>query len=734
MSVIAAPRSRNDPCPCGSGQRYKYCHGREIGSAATPTPVASAEVAPPATAPATAADAARTALRAGHPDEAVRLLTVGSGPPGGPVELRLYAEAMRTIDAERSREAWTRVLDSSPGDPEALFFLGDIDREAGRFDAAIANFEAALGAAPDHPALLNNLGLALEDVGRLEDAARRFERTLAVVPDDLNAVANLAQNRYRQRRYADAIPLFDRVIGRMGAQTPVEIWANRGAALFFLGDNPAAEKSLVRALQIAPETPGLWRDLGAARFEMKQFGPAITALDRAIALDQGDRYAQALRLYCAAYECYWTDFGAVREAVRTAAGSDSLERRSLVIPFILQSFSDDPSLERNASQRWTQAALPSAPDRRPARRRPDSTLRLGFVSSDLHNHPVGRLVVGLIERLDRRRYRPLLYSTENWPVDRTRERLAAVAETFREIDHREPHEVARAVRDDEIDILIDLAGHTGRSAAHLVSMRPAPVIVNFLGYTGTMGSPLYDWIVTDRYCVPESLATHCAERPLYVEPCYLPSDPTREIDAAPIARADYGLPADGVVFAAPAATYKIQPEQWDEWMAILAAVDDSVLWLREATPTVVRRLHERARARGVDPTRLLFARYDDVPRYLARFRLADLFLDTWPFGSHTTVNDALFTGLPVLARAGRNFASRASASQVRAAGLPELVVEDGPSYVDTAIGLGRDRRRLRELAGALRQRRDSLPLFDIDAYARRFEAALESAWTRTPVD
>jgi predicted O-linked N-acetylglucosamine transferase (SPINDLY family) len=734
MSAIAAPRSRNDPCPCGSGQRYKSCHGREIGSGAAPTSAAPVEVPPLATAIATPADAARAALRAGRADEAVRILGADSGPPDDPVEQRLYAEAMRAIDPERSREAWTRVLASSPGDPEALFFLGDLDREAGRFEAAIARFDAALVAAPDHPALLNNLGLALEDVGRLEDAARRFERALAVAPEDLNVVANLAQNRYQRRRYDDAIPLFDRVVARMGAQTPVEIWANRGVALFFLGNNLAAEKSLARAAEIAPDTPGLWRDLGAARFEMRQWGTAITALDRAIALDPGDRYALALRHYCAGYECYWSDFGAVRASVRAAADSDSLERRSLVIPFILQSFSDDPALERNASQRWTQAALPSAPNRRPTRRRSDSTLRVGFASSDFHHHPVGRLVVGLIERLDRRRFRPLLYSTEIWPVDRTRERLMAVAETFREIDHREPQEAARAVRSDEIDILIDLAGHTGRSGAHLVSLRPAPVIVNFLGYTGTMGSSLYDWIVTDRYCVPESLAAHCVERPLYVEPCYLPSDPTREVDAASIARADYGLPVNSVVFAAPAATYKVQPEQWDEWMTILAAVDDSVLWLREATPTVVRRLREHAQARGVDPSRLHFARNDDVPRYLARFRLADLFLDTWPFGSHTTVNDALFTGLPVLARAGRNFASRASASQVRAAGLPELVVEDGPSYVDTAIALGRDRRRLRELAEALRERRDSLPLFDIDAYARRFEAALEAAWARTPVD
>ena len=200
------------------------------------------------------------------------------------------------------------------------------------------------------------------------------------------------------------------------------------------------------------------------------------------------------------------------------------------------------------------------------------------------------------------------------------------------------------------------------------------------------------------------------------------------IDMTGVRRADYGLPEDGVVFCAHAAVYKILPSVFAQWMALLARHPRSVLWLRAAAGEVERRLRHAAASQGIDGARLVFAPPDRIPRYLARFRLADLFLDTYPFGAHTTVNDALFAGLPVVTIAGRSFAARASASQLAAAGIEDLIACDLGEYLKIADAIASDPARRASIAAALRGAGPRFALFDMDRYARTFEAALSTAW------
>ncbi|HEY4138030.1 MAG TPA: hypothetical protein VGN65_06240, partial [Casimicrobiaceae bacterium] len=235
-----------------------------------------------------------------------------------------------------------------------------------------------------------------------------------------------------------------------------------------------------------------------------------------------------------------------------------------------------------------------------------------------------------------------------------------------------------------------------------------------------------------RYCVPPTQQNAFVERLLYVDPCYMPSDPERRIATPPPLRADYGLPDQGLVFCTFAAIYKIVPELFDAWMMLLRAVPGSTLWLRHHPADRIERLRAAAIERGVDGARLVSAPGESIDRYLARFALADLFLDSFPFGSHTTVNDALFSGLPVVAIAGQSFAGRASASQVLSVGLPHLVAQNVDEYIAIARALADDRDRLAQLGRTLIDAQSSSPLFDSDAYARAFEAAIAEAYeTRT---
>jgi len=729
MTTIAPPASRNDPCPCGSGKRYKHCHGSDAPSAS------AAPEAPPASAD--PIERARAALRAGQARDAAALV-VHAADAGALDAMRVLAEALRTIDPAASRARWDRVLAAAPGDAEALFFLGEFARDDGDYALAIERFEQALETAPGHPALLTNLGLALEKRGDYERARACFEQVLAATPDDLNAIANLAQNLYQQRRYKEAVPWFDRVIARMPT-APAAIWANRGVSQRLTGNAAAAEQSLARATRLAPEEPAPWRDLGFARAELAQWGPAAVALDRALALDPHDLSALSMLVHVGSHECVWDRHEERVATLLEAARQGETRPRAptlgdFIVPFTYLAIADDPLAERWVARAWAESQILPTTGPRPFRDLDKPRLRLGFLSPDLHSHPVGRLIVGLFERLDRGRFEVYAYAAGKDVRDATRERIVAAVDKFASFPEIDAFEIAGAMQADRIDVAFDLTGYTANSVLSVLSLRPAPVQVNFLGYTGTLGSPAIDWIITDRYCVPPDRAGAVDERPLYVDPCYLPNDASRRIDDPPPSRAEFKLPEDAMVYCAVLAPYKIQPERFDAWMRVLREVDGSLLWLRRLSSPAAGRLGERAEALGVDPARLRYAPGIPVPAYLARFRRADLFLDTAPFGSHTTVNDALYAGLPVLAQAGNTFASRASASQVIAAGLPELVASSLDEYVEIAIALGRDRPRLAAMAATLRERRASLALFDLDAYTRRFEEAIERAWRETPLD
>jgi len=284
---------------------------------------------------------------------------------------------------------------------------------------------------------------------------------------------------------------------------------------------------------------------------------------------------------------------------------------------------------------------------------------------------------------------------------------------------------AARVRADGIDVLLDLNGFSGGEALRVFAARPARCQVNFLGYTGTLGASCYDGIVADGYCIPAGAEADYVEQPWRVDPCYLPSDSGREVAGTPT-RERYALPADAFVLLAQAALYKVSPALFACWMALLRDAPRAVLWMRHASPATMARVRDRAEAAGVTPSRIVFAPAEPVPAYLARLALADAMLDTTPFGAHTTVNDALYMGVPVVTLAGRSFAGRASGSQCSAAGLPDLVAADLAAYEALAARLLADagwHADCRARAGIARTR----ALFDMRAYAERFSALLDDA-------
>jgi predicted O-linked N-acetylglucosamine transferase (SPINDLY family) len=444
---------------------------------------------------------------------------------------------------------------------------------------------------------------------------------------------------------------------------------------------------------------------------------AIDAYRRAIELRPTYAEALAQLVYHRARACDWSDAGA--EATLLSAVRQNAAR---IPPFMLIPTAATAADQLICARKWVEHFAVPAQQVFAHRAAPRAgRLRIGYLSSDFHDHATAYLIAELIERHDRERFEIHGYSYGPDPGGAMRTRLVSAFDRFTDIDALSHRDAAARIRADDIDILVDLKGHTHRARPKILAFRPAPVQVNYLGFPGTMGAPFIDYIVADDFIAPRDRQTPYAEKLAYLPDCYQPNDTRREIAAAP-SRAECSLPAQGFVFCAFNNSFKITPAFFAIWMRLLHQVPGSVLWLLESNALVRRNLTAAAAAAGVDPDRLVFAPMLPHGQHLARHRHADLFLDTLPCNAHTTASDALWTGLPVLTCAGETFAGRVAGSIVRAAGLAEMVTNSPRDYEAMALELVRDPARHAAIRSRLGGGRKNLPLFDMAKRTRDLEA------------
>jgi len=393
---------------------------------------------------------------------------------------------------------------------------------------------------------------------------------------------------------------------------------------------------------------------------------------------------------------------------------------------------DDPMFALARSYRYGRdsIAAPAAepPSFEARRRRKDKRkLRIGYVSSDLREHAVGFGIAEVMELHDKERFEIHAYYCGIPRVDSTRERIQAAVDSWTDISKMTDDEAAKHIVDDEIDILIDLNGFTRDARTAVFARRPAPIIVNWFGFPGTMGSPYHHYIIADPYIIPDGDEIYFSEKVLRL-PCYQPNDRKRPVAERMPTRAEQGLPDDAFVFCCLNGSQKNMPAMFQVWMHILTQVPNSVLWLLSATADTNARLRTMAENCGVAPERLVFAEKEPNPQHLARYRLADVFLDTFPYGAHTTAADALWMGVPVLTIPGRSFAARVCADLVRAAGQPDLVCSSPADYAAKAIALANDREKIAGLRAALDADRASSLLFDTPRLVASLEQLFHTMW------
>jgi predicted O-linked N-acetylglucosamine transferase (SPINDLY family) len=662
----------------------------------------------------------------------------------------LAAIATAAGDFNEAETMFRRAVELKPDSAEAHYNLGFILQEQGKLDAAIEVYRRALVLRPDMPQAHTNLGVALQHQGKLDDAVAAFRHAIAGNPKYVDAYFNLGVVLRLQGHADEAAAAYRRVIelepshaaarnnlalilseaGELRAadvllRQAVGRWPdyaeghnNLGALLLDQGRPQEALDALRAALKRAPDYPEAYLNMGNALRELGSLAEAIAAYRRAIELRPTYAEALAQLVYHRARACDWTD-AATAEATLLSAVRQNAAR---IPPFMLMATAASAADQLLCARKWVEHfAVPEQQVFQHHAAPRAGRLRVGYLSSDFYDHATAYLIAELIERHDRGRFEIHGYSYGPEQGGEMRARLVSAFDGFTDIDALAHRDAAARIRADDIDILVDLKGHTHRARPKILAFRPAPVQVNYLGYPGTMGAPFIDYIIADDFIVPRDRQMLFAEKLAYLPDCYQPNDTRREIAAAP-SRAECGLPAQGFVFCAFNNSFKITPGFFAIWMRLLQQVPGSVLWVLESNALVRRNLTAAAVTAGVDPGRLVFAPILPHGQHLARHRHADLFLDTLPCNAHTTASDALWAGLPVLTCAGETFAGRVAGSIVRAAGLSELVTNMPRDYEALALKLARDPARLAEFRSRLESARSGLPLFDMAKRTRDLES------------
>jgi len=576
-------------------------------------------------------------------------------------------------------------------DPAVSQWLADGDRalRSGRFGEAINAYEKALARRPDLPQAHHNLAVALRQAGQLEAAVTSYRRALALQP---------------------AAP---------------EIHNNLGNALRDLGLLDAAVAAYRQALALRPANAEIQNNLGAVLQMQGQLDAAIAAFRQSMILDPQRAETLTNLIYTSRMACAWRDLDRLEEKCRAMvrAGKPIPPHHFLSLP-------STPAEQQVCARQWTVARTQGVRRLPPPAPRGDGRIRLGYISAKFHQHPSSVLAVELFERHDRERFAVSAYSIGPDDGSALRKRVERAFDAFVDISTLPHGAAARRIREDAIDVLIDLTGYDNNERVPILAARPAPVQVSFLGYPSTMGASFIDYIVADPIALPFDEQAWYSEKIVHLPDCYQPNDSKRAIADATPARALCGLPEQGFVFCCFNNTSKITPAMFDVWMRLLGAVEGSVLWLLEAHTGVRANLVREAAARGIAAERLVFAPRLPPDAHLARHRCADLFLDTLPYNAHTTASDALWAGLPVLTCKGSTFAGRVAASLLHAVGLPELVTHALGEYEALAVRLAREPGRLGALRERLKSSRTTAPLFDSARFARHLEAAFTRMWER----
>lgn len=611
------------------------------------------------------------------------------------------------------------------GDAAILYNLGFIHSLLNEPQKALKYYAEALKLDPRDPATYINQGASFNELKQYEEAIESLNQAIALNPNIAEAWSNKGTALNELKRYEEALTHYDKAL----VLNPryLEAWSNKGVTYAELKRYEEALAHYDKALALNPQYVEAWANKGVICAELKRYQAAAQCFDQVLKLNPNFPFAKGTLLHDKMSACDWKGLD---DLYRTIC-QDIRENKKSADPFGFQGICDDEALLQQCAEIFSNTKFPADPQFSFEHlRKGGQKIRIGYLCGEFREQATAMLMTELWELHNKTQFE--IFAFDNGWDDSSprRKRIEAAFDEVIDISRMSDQEASTAIFNKEIHILLNLNGFFGKPRQGIFAKKPAPIQVNYLGFPGTIGASYMDYLIADRIVIPNDSRQYYSEKVVHLPHCYQANDSKRLIAEKQFTKVELGLPEKGFVFCCFNNSYKILPQLFDLWMRLLHSVQGSVLWLIEDSPDAMRHLQSEAQARGINPTRIIFAKRIPIPEHLARHQCADLFLDTLPYNAHTTASDALWAGLPVLTCTGTSFAGRVATSMLAALDMPELITSNISQYEALAYELATNPEKLQAIKMKLSRNRLSSSLYNAKLMAKDIEKAYQAMHQR----
>jgi len=586
---------------------------------------------------------------------------------------------------DKAKVLCLEILEEQPDDFDTLRLFALISFQDKNYHQSLDLISRAIKIKPDFAEIYNFYSIVLIHLKKIDEAIKSWNDAIKIKPDYAEAYYNRANALSELRRFNEAIESYD------------------------------------KAIQIKPDSVEFHYNRGVALIKFNKLEDALQSYDRAIEIKPEHNYLLGQYFHLKNKMCDWSNFNENLENLKDKI----LKLKTASMPWSILSIYDLPLLQKISAETYLKSKYSKTNILKPIiKREPNKKIRIGYFTANFRDHAQSYLLVKALELHDKSKFELIGFSLNpvNKSHDEMYKRISSVFDQFIDVGSKSDIEIVEISRDIKIDIAVDLMGFTQNNKFRIFIKRCAPIQINYLGYPGTSGSNCMDYLIGDKIVIPKENQNFFTEKIAYMPHTYKADDGSeKQISKKKFTREKFGLPKNSFVFCCFNQNYKINPETFNLWIEILNSVNNSVLWLFEADPIASKNLKKELEVKGLNPCRIIFAKKMSRADHLARYQLADLFIDSFPYTAHTTCSDALWTGLPVLTRIGNSFASRVAASLLAAIDLSEMIVKTKKEYKDLAIEIANNKEKLKQIKNKLQKNILTKPLFDTKLFTKNIE-------------